>query len=55
VRVLVLFAHPVAKSFGSSLHATVVQALRARGHEVDDCDLNAEWFDYVELRTIQHQ
>ena len=44
---LVLFAHPVATSFGSSLHATVVQTLQARGHEVDDCDLNAEGFDPV--------
>jgi putative NADPH-quinone reductase len=47
VRVLVLFAHPVATSFGSSLHATVVQTLRAHGHAVDDCDLNAEGFDPV--------
>jgi NAD(P)H dehydrogenase (quinone) len=47
LRVLVLFAHPVATSFSSSLHATVVQTLRARGHEVDDCDLNAEAFDPV--------
>ena len=50
MRVLVLFAHPVATSFGSSLYARVVRTLRARGHEVDDCDLNAEGFDYVELR-----
>ena len=47
MRVLVLFAHPVAASFGSSLHARVVGTLRARGHEVDDCDLNAEGFDPV--------
>ena len=47
MRVLVLFAHPVATSFGSSLHARVVRTLRARGHEVDDCDLNAEGFDPV--------
>jgi putative NADPH-quinone reductase len=47
LRVLVLFAHPVATSFGSSLHARVVRTLRARGHEVDDCDLNAEGFDPV--------
>jgi NAD(P)H dehydrogenase (quinone) len=46
MRVLVLFAHPVPTSFGSSLHATVVETLRAR-HEVDDCDLNAEGFDPV--------
>jgi putative NADPH-quinone reductase len=50
VRVLVLFAHPVETSFGASLHATVVETLRARGHEVDDCDLNAEGFDPVMTR-----
>jgi NAD(P)H dehydrogenase (quinone) len=47
LRVLVLFAHPVATSFGASLHRTLVETLRARGHEVDDCDLNAEGFDPV--------
>ena len=47
MRVLILFAHPVPTSFGSSLHATVVGALHAHGHEVDDCDLNAEGFDPV--------
>ncbi len=47
MRVLVLFAHPVAASFGSCLHATVVQTLRAHGHAVDDCDLNSEGFDPV--------
>jgi NAD(P)H dehydrogenase (quinone) len=50
VRVLVLFAHPVETSFGASLHAKVVETLRARGHEVDDCDLNAERFDPVMTR-----
>ena len=50
VRVLVLFAHPVETSFGASLHAKVVETLRARGHEVDDCDLNAEGFDPVMTR-----
>jgi NAD(P)H dehydrogenase (quinone) len=47
LRVLVLFAHPVTTSFGSSLHTTVVRTLRASGHDVDDCDLNAERFDPV--------
>ena len=47
LRVFVLFAHPVAASFGAGLHAKVVQTLRARGHAVDDCDLNAEGFDPV--------
>jgi NAD(P)H dehydrogenase (quinone) len=47
MRVLVLFAHPVATSFVAALHAEVVRTLRNRGHEVDDCDLNAEGFDPV--------
>jgi NAD(P)H dehydrogenase (quinone) len=50
MRVLVLFAHPVETSFGSALHAKVVETLRARGHKVDDCDLNAEGFDPVMTR-----
>ncbi len=47
MRVLVLFAHPVETSFGAALHAKVVETLRTRGHDVDDCDLNAEGFDPV--------
>ena len=50
MRVLVLFAHPVETSFGAVLHAAAVEALRGRGHEVDDCDLNAEGFDPVMTR-----
>jgi putative NADPH-quinone reductase len=50
MRVLVLFAHPVETSFSASLHREVVATLRARGHEVDDCDLNAEGFDPVMRR-----
>jgi NAD(P)H dehydrogenase (quinone) len=50
VRVLVLFAHPVETSLGAALHAKVVETLRARGHKVDDCDLNAEGFDPVMTR-----
>ena len=50
MRVLVLFAHPVDTSFGASLHAKVIETLRARGHGVDDCDLNAEGFDPVMTR-----
>ncbi len=46
-RVLVLFAHPCAESYSAALHARVVDALDARGWEVDDCDLNAEGFDPV--------
>jgi putative NADPH-quinone reductase len=50
MRVLVLYAHPVETSFISALHGEVVEALRARGHEVDDCDLNVEGFDPVMSR-----
>jgi NAD(P)H dehydrogenase (quinone) len=50
VRVLVLFAHPVETSFAAALHAKVVETLRARGHIVDDCDLNAEGFDPIMTR-----
>ncbi len=50
MRVLVLFAHPVETSFAAALHTKVVEVLRAKGHEVDDCDLNAEGFDPVMSR-----
>ena len=50
MRVLVLFAHPVETSFAAGLHTTVVETLRACGHAVDDCDLNAEGFDPVMTR-----
>ena len=50
MRVLVLFAHPLETSFGAALHAKAVETLRARGHEVDDCNLNAENFDPVMTR-----
>ncbi len=47
MRVLVLYAHPNPESYGAALHAAVVEALMAAGHEVDDCDLYAEGFDPV--------
>ena len=50
MRVLVLFAHPVETSFAAALHAKVVEVLRARRHQVDDCDLYAEAFDPVMSR-----
>ncbi len=50
MRVLVLYAHPVETSFVAALHGEIVSTLRARGHEVDDCDLNAEGFDPVMRR-----
>lgn len=46
-RALVLFAHPCADSFSAALHDCVVKRLRARGWDVDDCDLNAEGFSPV--------
>ncbi|WP_299777271.1 NAD(P)H-dependent oxidoreductase [uncultured Roseobacter sp.] len=46
-RALVLFAHPCAESFSAALHDCVVNRLRARGWDVDDCDLNAEGFSPV--------
>ncbi len=50
MRVLVLYSHPVETSFNAAVHATVVEALEARGHEVDDCDLYAEGFSPVLTR-----
>jgi NAD(P)H dehydrogenase (quinone) len=47
MRVLVLFAHPVETSFSAALHRATVEALTAAGHQVDDCDLNAEGFNPV--------
>jgi NAD(P)H dehydrogenase (quinone) len=45
MRVLVLHAHPVAESYNGHLHRLIVERLKAKGHEVDDCDLYAEGFD----------
>ncbi|MGO9741048.1 MAG: NAD(P)H-dependent oxidoreductase [Roseiarcus sp.] len=50
MRVLVLYAHPVDSSFGAALHLKLVETLRAKGHEVDDCDLYVENFDPVMSR-----
>lgn len=47
MRVLVVYAHPVEESFVAALHQCVLKALRDAGHEVDDCDLNAEGFSPV--------
>ncbi len=58
MRVLVLYAHPLPKSFHASLHRLVVETLREHGHEVDDCDLYAEGFDPVlsaEERSGYHE
>jgi NAD(P)H dehydrogenase (quinone) len=50
MRVLLLFAHPVPESFGAALHMKAVEALRAAGHVIDDCDLYAENFQPVLTR-----
>ena len=50
LRIFVLFAHPVETSFNAAIHAKLVATLRSRGHEIDDCDLNAEGFDPVMSR-----
>lgn len=47
MRVLVIYAHPLADSFAGALHRAVVAALTRAGHEVDDCDLYAIGFDPV--------
>jgi NAD(P)H dehydrogenase (quinone) len=44
MKFLVLYAHPVADSFGAAVHRRVVDALTQNGHEIDDCDLYAENF-----------
>jgi putative NADPH-quinone reductase len=47
MKFLVLYAHPVADSFGAAIHRCVLDALAEGGHEIDDCDLWAEGFDPV--------
>ena len=51
MRVLVVYAHPVETSFVAGLHEMVLRELEARGHKVDDCDLNVEGFDPVLSRA----
>ena len=47
MRVFVVHAHPVETSFNRSLFKTVVETLKAGGHEVDACNLYEEGFDAV--------
>jgi len=47
MRVMVLHAHPVETSFNRAVYNTVLETLRARGHEVDAIDLYAEGFDPI--------
>ena len=55
MKFLVLYAHPIANSYQSALHETVVTALRDAGHTVDDCDLYAENFQAVLSRSERDQ
>jgi putative NADPH-quinone reductase len=50
MRVMVLHAHPVEESFNHALYNTILEALAARGNEVDPVDLYAEGFDPVMSR-----
>src|SRR5262249_61376715 len=47
MRVLVIYAHPLADSLAAALHRVIIETLRHAGHQVDDCDLYAEGFDPV--------
>jgi putative NADPH-quinone reductase len=58
MRVLVVFAHPVAESFNAAVLEAVTSTLRQRGHEVDLCDLYAEGFPAImsrEDRLLYHE
>jgi NAD(P)H dehydrogenase (quinone) len=55
LRILVLYANPVTRSFGARLRSEVITTLRSRGHEIDDCDLYAEHFDPVLSETERMQ
>src|SRR5690242_994678 len=47
MRVLVIFAHPLADGFAAALHRTVVRPLRLCGRSVDGCASCAEGFNPV--------
>ena len=47
LRVLILYANPVATSYGAALHGRVIEGLRKSGHRIDDCDHYPESFDPV--------
>ena len=56
-RALVLYAHPCSDSLAASVHGAVLETLRKRGWDIDDCDLYAEGFNPVlsrEERQIYH-
>jgi NAD(P)H dehydrogenase (quinone) len=50
MRIFILYANPGVGSYGAALHAKVIEALRFRRHELDDCDLYSEAFDPVMSR-----
>jgi NAD(P)H dehydrogenase (quinone) len=47
MRVLVIYCHPDETSFASTLHAAVLEGLKAAGHTVTDLDLYGEGFKPV--------
>lgn len=47
MRVLVIYAHPIAESFNGALLSCVNDALLGAGHEIDVLDLYGENFDPV--------
>ncbi|MEO0485767.1 MAG: NAD(P)H-dependent oxidoreductase [Pseudomonadota bacterium] len=47
MKALVIYAHPVPDSLNAAAHQVVVETLKAKGWEVDDCDLYAEGFQPV--------
>jgi putative NADPH-quinone reductase len=51
MRVMVVYAHPVETSFNAAIFAAVKETLRARGHEIDACDLYAENFPAIMSRA----
>lgn len=55
MRVLVVYCHPNETSFASTLHQTVLKALRSGGHEVTDLDLYADGFRPVMSRDERRE
>jgi putative NADPH-quinone reductase len=47
MKVLVVFAHPIADSFNAAIHQAVLDELKKAGHAVDDLDLYKEGFQPV--------
>lgn len=47
MRVLYLYAHPLAESFHAAIRDAAREGLAAAGHQVELCDLYAERFDPV--------